>query len=95
MAKNKRLSTEQERDELFEYLKYSKYPESSTKDIKRRIRRSCESLILENDQIKYVKSSNEHLIAIFEYETVKIKSILDEEHKNSHFGIVKMASIIN
>ena len=38
---------------------------------------------------------NKHLLAIFAFETDRINTIIDTEHRDCHFGIVKMISIIN
>jgi len=95
MANTKKLLTEEDKEEVFNYLKDQKYPIDFTKDQKRQVRRKCENLVLENSIIKFVKSSNVKLLVIFAFEKEKIKRILDEEHQASHFGIVKMTSIIN
>ena len=95
MSNHKRLLTEQDKIEILDYLKFQKYPDNCTKDQKRQLRRKCEYFILEHDQIKYLKSSGEHLPVIFAFETDKIKDILDKEHQDSHFGIVKMTNIVN
>ena len=95
MANHKRLSTEQDKIEIFDYLNYSKYPANISKDQRRNLRRKCENFVIENGILKFQKSSNERLMVFFEYESDKIKAILDEEHKNSHYGIVKMTCIVN
>jgi IS30 family transposase len=95
MTNIKKLITQEDRDEIFNYLKYQQYPDDYTKDQKRMLRRKCVNIILSNDIIKYVKSANKHLLVIFAFETDKIKNILDMDHHASHYGIVKMTSIIN
>lgn len=95
MTNHRRLSTIQDKIEIVDYLKDSIYPANMSKDQRRNLRRKCESFRIENGILKFQKSTNERLMVIFAYEADKIRHILDEEHKNSHFGIVKMTSIVN
>lgn len=95
MTNYKRLLTEKDKDEILEYLKYRRYPDDSSKDQKRQIRRKCERLALRNNEIVFLKSASEELITVFAFESERIKEIIEKEHSASHFGIVKMTSIIN
>ena len=95
MVNQIKIRTIEEKNEIIEYLGNGLYPNATTENEKRGLRRKCQHLVLENGVIKFVKSLSTKLIFICAFETDLISDILTREHQDSHYGIVKMVSIVN
>lgn len=95
MAKVIRISTAEDKKAVFDYLQYRTYPDNFSDLQKRGLRRKCKNLILENNTIKFVRSNNQKILVVCAFERESINDILAAEHEDSHYGIVKMVSMIN
>ncbi|KAI5148435.1 hypothetical protein ENBRE01_0316 [Enteropsectra breve] len=94
MARKVCLDTPEEKSNIIRYLRDGNYPSGLNKEQKRTFRRKCQNFSLINDMLCFVKADGTRLPVVFSYETDKILLILDQEHRECHYGINKMVDII-
>ena len=75
MVSQIKIKTIEEKNEILELLRNCSYPNSLTENHKRRLRRKCRNLVIENGALKFVKSSNTKLLFICTFEIDLIKEI--------------------
>lgn len=86
-------------NEMWNYLKYGKYPEGADKEKKRDIRKKCEPFLLENDELYHKPKSGtgnmaKKVVLSTEKERI-IQACHDNEVSGGHFGRDKTFSKIS
>ena len=68
MVRQIKIRTIEEKNEILEFLRNGSYPNSITEYHKRRLRRKCRNLVIENGALKFVKSLNTKVLFICTFE---------------------------